>query len=134
MRHSSPPVTSLLLPAFFAYTGMRTRIDLLTGLSPWLWCLGIVAVATVGKFGGCFLAARWTGLGTRDAAALGVLMNTRGLMELIVLHVGLDLGVISRELFAMMVLMALVTTVSAPPMLRVFLGERPLRELRAATG
>ena len=72
-------------------------------------CL-IILVATVGKFGGTLVAARLTGLGWQNAAALGTLMNTRGLMELIVLNIGLDLNVISPTLFAMMVLMALVTT------------------------
>jgi Kef-type K+ transport system membrane component KefB len=110
-------VTALLLPAFFAFTGMRTRIDLLTGGAAWLSCALIVLVATAGKFGGTLAAARWSGLGWRDASALGVLMNTRGLMELIVLNIGLDLGVISPRLFAMMVLMALVTTLATSPIL-----------------
>lgn len=111
-------VTVLLLPAFFAFTGMRTRIDLVVGLEPWLICGLIILVATVGKFGGTLAAARLTGLGWRDAAALGTLMNTRGLMELIVLNIGLDLRVISPTLFAMMVLMALVTTMATAPVLR----------------
>ena len=105
-------VTILLLPAFFAFTGMRTQIGLVSGVYEWLVCGLIVAVATVGKFGGTLLAARATGLGWRYAAGLGILMNTRGLMELIVLNVGLDLGVISPTLFTMMVLMALVTTMA----------------------
>jgi Kef-type K+ transport system membrane component KefB len=77
----------------------------------------IILVATAGKFGGTLLSARVTGLGWRDSTALGVLMNTRGLMELIVLNIGLDLHVITPTLFAMMVLMALVTTVSTTPVL-----------------
>ena len=81
-------------------------------------CGLIILVATAGKFGGTLVAARFTGLGWRDAAALGTLMNTRGLMELIVLNVGLDLKVISPILFAMMILMALVTTIAASPVLR----------------
>jgi Kef-type K+ transport system membrane component KefB len=111
-------VTTLLLPAFFAFTGMRTRIDLLTEPSQWLICGLIIVVATVGKFGGTLAAARWTGLGWRNAAVLGTLMNTRGLMELIVLNVGLDLRVISPTIFSMMVLMALVTTALTSPVLR----------------
>ncbi len=110
-------VTVLLLPAFFALTGMRTRIDLVSDWSQWLLCAAIVLVATLGKFGGTFAAARLTGLGWRDAATLGTLMNTRGLMELIVLNVGLDLGIISPTLFAMMVVMALVTTMATAPVL-----------------
>jgi Kef-type K+ transport system membrane component KefB len=111
------PVTILLLPAFFAYTGMRTQISLVTGVESWLICALIIAVATLGKFGGTFAAARLTGLGGRDAAALGTLMNTRGLMELVVLNIGLDMGVISPTLFAMMVLMALATTMATAPVL-----------------
>jgi Kef-type K+ transport system membrane component KefB len=112
-------VTVLLLPAFFAFTGMRTRIGLVSGLEQWLVCGLIILVATVGKFGGTLAAGRFTGLPWREAAGLGVLMNTRGLMELIVLNIGLDLGVISPTLFAMMVLMALGTTVATTPMLHL---------------
>ena len=112
-------VTILLLPAFFAFTGMRTRIDLLSDSSQWLICGLIILIAVVGKFGGTFVAARLTGLGWRDAAVLGTLMNTRGLMELIVLNVGLDLGVISPTLFAMMVVMALITTMLTSPVVRL---------------
>lgn len=110
-------VTTLLLPAFFAFTGMRTQISLVSGLEAWLICLAIIGVATLGKFGGTWLAARTMGLGRRDSGALGILMNTRGLMELIVLNIGLDLGVISPTLFAMMVLMALATTLATSPIL-----------------
>lgn len=112
------PVTVLLLPAFFAYTGMRTEIGLLNDWSQWLVCFAIILVATLGKFGGTLLAARFAGESWRDAGILGILMNTRGLMELIVLNIGLDLGVISPTLFAMMVIMALVTTIITAPVLR----------------
>ncbi|HYV85097.1 MAG TPA: cation:proton antiporter [Patescibacteria group bacterium] len=114
-----PMVATLLLPAFFAFTGMRTRIDLLSGGGAWLVCGLIILVATVGKFGGTAIAARVAGLDWRSASALGALMNTRGLMELIVLNVGLDLGVISPALFAMMVLMAIVTTMLTSPAVRL---------------
>ena len=110
-------VTILLLPAFFAVTGMRTQIGLVDNSSDWLICAAIVAVATVGKFGGTFVAAKLTGLDWWTSASLGTLMNTRGLMELIVLNVGLDLGIISPTLFTMMVLMALITTMSTTPLL-----------------
>lgn len=110
-------VTILLLPAFFAFTGMRTQIGLVSGLEAWLVCGVVILVATLGKFGGTVGAARLTGIGWRDSAALGVLMNTRGLMELIVLNIGLDLGVISPTLFAMLVLMAIVTTMATTPIL-----------------
>jgi Kef-type K+ transport system membrane component KefB len=122
-------VTILLLPAFFAFAGMRTRIDLVSSSSEWLMCILITGVATVGKFGGSLVAARLTGMSLRDAAALGILMNTRGLMELIVLNIGLDLGVISPTLFTMMVLMALGTTMATTPLLEVLLGNRRASEL-----
>ena len=119
-------VTALLLPAFFATTGMHTRLGLLSGRESWLLCGAIVLVATAGKFGGTFAAARACGRSARDAAALGALMNTRGLMELIVLGVGLDLGVISPTLFTMMVVMALVTTMATSPALAWLVpGARP---------
>lgn len=111
-------VTIMLLPAFFAFTGMRTQIGLVSGLAEWLICVVIILVATIGKFGGTLAAARFTGLDWRTSASLGVLMNTRGLMELIVLNIGLDLGVISPTLFAMMVLMALVSTMATTPILQ----------------
>jgi Kef-type K+ transport system membrane component KefB len=114
-------VTVLLLPAFFAYTGLRTQIGLVSSGAEWGMCAAIVVVATAGKFGGAFLAARATGHGWRAAAAVGSLMNTRGLMELIVLNIGLDLGVISATLFAMMVVMALVTTMATAPALHFFM-------------
>jgi K+:H+ antiporter len=112
-------VTVLLLPAFFALTGMRTEIGLLSGVAEWLLCGLIIVVATAGKFGGTLAAARLTGMKWRDAASLGILMNTRGLMELVVLNVGLDLGVISPRLFTMMVIMALVTTLTTTPVLEL---------------
>jgi Kef-type K+ transport system membrane component KefB len=126
-------VTVLLLPAFFAYTGMRTEIGLVSGLEQWLACGLIVLVATLGKFGGTAVAARLAGLDWRTSAGLGTLMNTRGLMELIVLNVGLDLGVITPTLFAMMVLMALVTTMATTPVLHLLklVPDRAADERRA---
>jgi Kef-type K+ transport system membrane component KefB len=112
-------VVMLLLPAFFAYTGMRTQIGLLSDVWSWLVCAALIAVACAGKFGGGTLAARLTGLSWRDAASIGVLMNTRGLMELVVLNIGLDLGVISPALFAMLVVMAIVTTLATTPLLEL---------------
>ena len=113
-------LTILLLPAFFAFTGMRTEIGLLSGRYEWAVCGVIILLATLGKWGGAVVGARFTGLSWRDSSALGVLVNTRGLMELIVLNVGLELGVISQTLFTMMVLMALVTTIATTPLLRRF--------------
>ena len=122
-------MTVLLLPAFFAFTGMRTRIDLLVEPGQWLICGLIILVATLGKFGGTLPPHGSRGFGWRDAAILGTLMNTRGLMELIVLNIGLDLGVISPTLFAMMVLMALVTTLVTAPVLALL---KPPRNADAA--
>lgn len=113
-------VIVLLLPVFFAFTGMRTQIGLLSSATHWLICGVIIVVACLGKFGGSALAARFSGLSWRDSTCLGVLMNTRGLMELIVLNVGLDLRVLSPTLFAMMVIMALVTTFATAPLLALF--------------
>jgi len=112
-------VSILLLPAFFALTGMRTRIDLLSEPSQWVMCGLIILVATAGKFGGTLIAGRITGLRWRSATILGALMNSRGLMELVVLNVGLDFGIISPTVFTMMVLMALVTTALTCPVLRL---------------
>jgi Kef-type K+ transport system membrane component KefB len=128
-RQIRQTVTLFLLPAFFAFTGMRTRIDLLTGMDAWVICGIVIAVATIGKLGGVYAAARVTGIPRRPAAALGALMNARGLMQLIVLNIGLELGVISPPLFAMMVLMALVTTMCAAPLLRLFLPDPAQAEI-----
>jgi Kef-type K+ transport system membrane component KefB len=114
-------VTVLLLPAFFAVTGMNTRIGLITGWESWVTCAAIIVVATAGKYGGTLVAARMTGLDWTTSSALGVLMNTRGLMELIVLNIGLSLGVISPTLFAMMVLMALATTAATAPIFQALI-------------
>lgn len=121
-------VAVLFLPAFFAFTGMRTQIGLLSGAQSLILCGVITVVACIGKFGGTLIASRLSGLGWRDSAALGILMNTRGLVELIVLNMGLDLGVISPTLFAMLVLMALVTTFMTTPILQVLQRNHPWRE------
>jgi Kef-type K+ transport system membrane component KefB len=125
-------VKILLLPAFFAYTGMRTEIGLVSGCTEWFFCALIILVATLGKFGGSFIAARFTGLNWRLSAALGILMNTRGLMELIVLNIGLELGVISPKLFAMMVIMALATTMATTPILHALTSVTARPEKAAA--
>jgi Kef-type K+ transport system membrane component KefB len=124
-------VAILFLPAFFAFTGMRTQIGLVSGWRSWLLCGLIIMVACIGKFGGTVIASRLVGLRWRDSAALGILMNTRGLVELIVLNIGLDLGVISPKLFTMLVLMALVTTFMTTPILHLLLRNHPWIE-RAA--
>jgi Kef-type K+ transport system membrane component KefB len=116
----------LLLPLFFAFTGLRTEITLIDGAGGWLACALVIAVAVAGKVGGSAIAARATAMPWRDAAVIGVLLNTRGLMELVILNVGLDIGVISRELFAMMVLMALATTFMTTPLVTWLLRTRQL--------
>ncbi len=107
----------LLLPLFFAFTGLKTQIGLLNDSASWLVCGLIILVAVAGKFGGSSLAARFTGQSWSDSFAIGALMNTRGLMELVVLHLGYDLGVLSPTVFTMMVLMALLTTFMTSPAL-----------------
>jgi len=109
--------TIFLLPVFFAFTGLRTQLGLLTDVSGWMICAVIILVATVGKLGGSMLAARFTGMDWNSAFTLGALMNTRGLMELVALNVGYELGVLSPRLFTMMVVMALVTTAMTGPLL-----------------
>jgi Kef-type K+ transport system membrane component KefB len=118
-------VRVMFLPAFFAFTGLRTEIGLVHTFDDWMLCGVIIAVATAGKFGGTLLAAKAAGVDWRDSAALGILMNTRGLVELIVLNIGLDLGVISPRLFTMLVIMALVTTIMTSPILSRLLRSRP---------
>jgi Kef-type K+ transport system membrane component KefB len=120
-------VIVLFLPAFFAFAGMRTRIDLVSGPDQWAMCALIIVVASLGKFGGTSLAARMTGLPWRDSASLGILMNTRGLMQLIVLNIGLDLRVLTPTLFSMLVIMALVTTFATTPLLHAITAGKMLR-------
>lgn len=128
-------VSVLLLPLFFALTGMRTRLDLLSGSSVWFWA-GIVLIAAVfGKMGGAALAARWNGQSWKDAAALGTLLNTRGLVELIVLNIAYNVGAFTPTLFTMLVVMALVTTMITTPildMLGVKSGEPKTQDIEAA--
>jgi Kef-type K+ transport system membrane component KefB len=111
-----------LLPLFFAFSGLRTQVALLDDPMNWLICLGIIAMATIGKIGGSMVPARLTGMNWNDAFSLGVLMNTRGLVELIALNIGYDLGILPPRIFAMMVLMALATTFMTGPLLN--LAER----------
>jgi Kef-type K+ transport system membrane component KefB len=113
-----------LVPLFFAFAGLRTSLGLVHGGGMWGYTLLIIAVAVIGKLGGCGITARLTGMPWRDAAALGVLMNTRGLMELVVLNIGLDIGVIGPELYTMMVVMAITTTFLTTPLLSLLVAAR----------
>lgn len=114
----------LLLPLFFAFTGLRTSVRLLNTGRLWFYCGVVILVAVVGKMLGCALSARASGMSWRDALSVGALMNTRGLIELVILNVGLDLGVISPTLFSMMVIMALVTTFMTTPLLTLLARGR----------
>lgn len=107
----------LLLPLFFVFTGLRTQIGLLNESHLWITAGGIILVAVVGKFAGSALTAKFLGINWKESLTIGALMNTRGLMELIVLNIGYDLGVLSPEIFAMMVIMALFTTFMTGPAL-----------------
>ena len=127
-------VLVFFLPIFFTYTGLRTNVGGLATASAWGWCLLLIALATLGKFGGCYLAARFAGLPPAESKLLGIMMNTRALMELIVLNVGYDLGVISPEMFTMLVLMAIVSTVITSPALRAWLPETGVKTKYATLG
>ncbi len=113
-----------LLPLFFAFSGLRTHVGLLNDLNSWLVCAGIIGVAMAGKLGGSTLAARFMGMNWNESFALGALMNTRGLVELIALNIGYDLGILPPQIFTMMVLMALATTFMASPLLTLASGSR----------
>jgi Kef-type K+ transport system membrane component KefB len=111
-------VTSVIfLPLFFAVTGLRTNVGLLHSPALWMCCALVLAVAIVGKLGGAMVSAAALGFSWRESAAIGVLMNTRGLMEMVVLNIGLDIGVISHSLFTMIVIMALITTAMTTPII-----------------
>lgn len=116
----------LLLPLFFVFTGLRTQIGLINHPEQWLICIMIVGLSVTGKFGGSFIASRYLKLPWKNSFSLGVLMNTRGLMELVVVNIGYDLGVIGPEIFAMLVIMALVTTFMTGPAMEII--ERIFRK------
>jgi Kef-type K+ transport system membrane component KefB/nucleotide-binding universal stress UspA family protein len=124
-------VVVLLLPIFFAFTGLKTQIGLLNTPELWGYTGLIVLVACAGKFGGSAIAGRACGMPWREASVVGTLMNTRGLMELVILNIGLSLGVIPPAVFAMMVIMALVTTAATAPVLHYLY---PLRYYAAEVG
>jgi Kef-type K+ transport system membrane component KefB/nucleotide-binding universal stress UspA family protein len=121
-------VLTFLLPVFFAYSGLRTQVGLLNQPELWLLCGAVLAVAIGGKYIGTFAAARVAGMSNRESSALGWLMNTRGLTELIVLNIGLSLGVISPLLFTMLVIMALVTTFMTSPLLELTYAKDAIRQ------
>jgi Kef-type K+ transport system membrane component KefB len=122
-------VTVFFLPIFFTYTGLRTSIGGLDTAADWGWCVAIVAVASLSKLCGAYLAARRSGFDHAQSAMIGFMMNTRALMELIVINVGFDLGVISQKMFTMLVIMAIFSTVITTPALRYYLSRTVLRNL-----
>ncbi|HAV63007.1 MAG TPA: cation/H(+) antiporter [Verrucomicrobiales bacterium] len=119
-----PLVTVFLLPLFFTYSGLNTRLDLVDSPVLWLVALAILAAACLGKGVACWAAARWNGEPNREALAIGTLMNARGLMELIILNIGLQRGIITPTLFTLMVLMAIATTLMATPLFQLVYGRR----------
>ncbi|MGC4071686.1 MAG: cation:proton antiporter [Nibricoccus sp.] len=123
----------LLLPLFFVFIGLRTQITLLNDVTGWLLCLLVIAVATLGKLGGTAISARLTGMDWRESFQLGALMNTRGLMELIALNIGYDLGILSPRIFAMLVVMALATTMMTGPLLTLFGSRSGLKKARLSS-
>jgi Kef-type K+ transport system membrane component KefB len=116
-------VTIFFLPIFFTATGLKTNINGLNSLGLWGWCALLIAGATFGKFAGAYFAARWAGLSHPEAKCAGIMMNTRALMELIILNVGYDLGVIPPNVFTMLVLMAIFSTIITAPFLRRWLPD-----------
>ncbi len=131
-RRLEPLVAIVLLPLFFAFTGLRTDVSLIEGGRLWLIAIVVLVVAVTGKFLGAMVPARLLGQGWRESASIGALMNTRGLMELVILNIGLELEVLTPTLFSMMVIMALVTTYMTVPVLRWIGPVRSEAQLGAA--
>ena len=135
VRDVSRPIEDVilvvLLPLFFATTGIRMSLDIFGGARMWLFFGLVLLVAFAGKLGGSAVASRMAGLSWRESLSLGALMNTRGLMGLIILSVGVDIGVISQPLFVMMVLMAIITTVATTPLLSALM-RGPVRQKSGA--
>jgi Kef-type K+ transport system membrane component KefB len=124
----------ILLPLFFVATGLRTEIGLLNNAHMWVTCALITIVAIIGKFGSTFAASRYVGLSWSESLSLGVLMNTKGLMELIVLNIGYELGILSPEVFTMLIIMALITTILTGPGLNLVQLIHPKKEKIVTTG
>jgi Kef-type K+ transport system membrane component KefB len=127
-RKVEPLAVILLLPMFFTYSGLNTRMDMVNSLELILIALGILAVSVLAKFGACWATARLAGEDNRTALGIGALMNSRGLMELIIINIGLQKGIIGPTLFSMLVLMAIVTTMMAGPLFELVYGRRARAE------
>lgn len=124
IRRKVTPITILLVPIFFTYSGLNTRLDMVNSLALLALALGILAVSIAAKFGACWLAARLAGESNRTALGIGALMNARGMMELIIINIGLQKGIIGPTLFSILVLMAIVTTVMAGPLFEFVYGRK----------
>ncbi|WP_229664464.1 cation:proton antiporter [Sphingomonas metalli] len=135
-RKLEPLTVVLLLPMFFTYSGLNTRMDMVNSPELLLIALGILIASVLAKGGACYLAARLSGEDNRTALGIGALMNSRGLMELIIINIGLQKGIIGPTLFSMLVLMAIVTTMMASPLFEIFYGRkgREAGELDALDG
>ena len=123
-RKVEPIAVVLLLPMFFTYSGLNTRMDMVNSVELLLIAAGVLAVSILAKFGACWAAARLAGEDNRTALGIGALMNSRGLMELIIINIGLQKGIIGPTLFSMLVLMAIVTTVMATPLFEIVYGRK----------
>jgi Kef-type K+ transport system membrane component KefB len=123
VQRVQPLTVALLLPLFFTYSGLNTKIGLLNSGYLWAMAVAVLLAAIFGKAIACWLAARWTGISNREALGIGTLMNARGLMELIIINIGLQKGIISPELFAILVVMAVITTLMASPMFERLVGS-----------
>lgn len=121
-----PLAVALLLPLFFTYSGLSTKIGLLNSVVLWQYCIVVMVIAVAGKGVACWLAALATGLPNREAMGIGTLMNSRGLMELIIINIGLQRGIISEELFAILVIMAVATTLMTSPLFERLVGSTPI--------
>jgi Kef-type K+ transport system membrane component KefB len=123
-RKVEPLAVVLLLPIFFTYSGLNTRMDMVNSIPLLLVALGVLMISILAKFGACYAAARLSGEDNRTALGIGALMNSRGLMELIIINIGLQKGIIGPTLFSMMVLMAIATTVMATPLFEAVYGKK----------
>mgnify|MGYP000886510029 CR=1 FL=1 len=136
IQRVQPLTVALILPLFFTYSGLNTKIGLLNSVYLWEMAIAVMVAAIAGKGVACWLAARATGISNREAMGIGTLMNARGLMELIIINIGLQKGIISPALFATLVIMAVVTTLMASPLFERLVGSRPAPggNRQAATG
>jgi len=122
IERTQPLAVALILPLFFTFSGLNTRLGLLNSPTLWLFCGAVLLAAILGKGVACWAAARASGISNKEAMGIGVLMNARGLMELIIINIGLQKGIISAEIFAMLAIMAVITTLMASPIFERLVG------------